>query len=115
MDFGNAVEGMGRDLATFGPFAIVVAVLVFGLPFASALLVRAGSRLAWVPLVTSVVVIALWFFHYAAGLANPGFAPVLLGLWALLMALATATMSLAQVITLRRLERRTRARADDPR
>lgn len=70
MDLGAGWSGTMHDVALLadgGASGWVVLVLIVGLPFAAAVAVASGRRLAIVSLALSAAVGTVWFLHHATG------------------------------------------------
>ena len=94
MDFGAGLAGIERDLREFlaFPAGIPIVVLTVALPLVSLALLIRRRRLALVPLLISVALLAEWFLYYATDWwSNPGqgvWAPafvLVLGGWAVVV------------------------------
>lgn len=99
MDMTAVASGLGSDVAglarAFGPVGWVLLALLFFLPVVSLLVALRGSKLALVPLLGSVALLAAWVLYYAlgrwhleAGAIIPFFGFVLVGWLVLLIAIA---------------------------
>lgn len=99
MDMSAVASGIGSDVAgvarAFGPVGWVLLALVFLLPVTSLLVALRGSKLAMVPLLGSVALLAAWVLYYAlarwrleAGAIIPFFGLVLVGWLVLVVAIA---------------------------
>jgi hypothetical protein len=75
VDFGAGLAGIERDLREFlaFPAGIPIVVLTVALPLVSLALLIRRRRLALVPLLISVALLAEWFLYYATDWwSNPG-------------------------------------------
>ncbi|MDP8932502.1 MAG: hypothetical protein M3O70_29125 [Actinomycetota bacterium] len=71
MNFGSVTRGIIRDVSqiiqVFGPLGWTLIVLTFALPLSSLLVSLRGSRLALIPLLGSVALLAAWVLYHATG------------------------------------------------